>query len=149
MTILNVSIKHGGYETGKALIHNISFSISSGKILGMIGSNGAGKSTTIKGMMGLLPFMEGESDIAEGVSYSYIPERPVYYDELTLWEHIDFVGSAENIPQPVYKNRGEELVKEIPAYGVCSSVSINLFKRDAAKGDDCPCASYKAGPIDH
>jgi ABC-2 type transport system ATP-binding protein len=112
MTILNVSIKQGGYETGNALIHNISFSISPGKILGMIGSNGAGKSTTIKGMMGLLPFMEGESDIAEGVSYSYIPERPVYYDELTLWEHIEFVGSAENIPHTVYKRRGEELLKK-------------------------------------
>ncbi|WP_421380669.1 ABC transporter ATP-binding protein [Bacillus salacetis] len=112
MKILNVDIKKGGYEAGKTMIHTISFAISSGKILGMIGSNGAGKSTTIKGMMGLLPFMEGRSDIEEGVSYSYIPERPVYYDELTLWEHIEFVGSVENIPQAIYKKRGEELLKK-------------------------------------
>ncbi|TYS19866.1 ABC transporter ATP-binding protein [Rossellomorea vietnamensis] len=112
MTILKVDIEQGGYEAGKSLIHNVAFSISSGSILGMIGSNGAGKSTTIKGMLGLLPFMEGETDIAEDVTYSYIPERPIYYDELTLWEHIDFVGSVEKIPQNIYKQRGEELLKK-------------------------------------
>ncbi|WP_456273677.1 ABC transporter ATP-binding protein [Bacillus sp. AK031] len=112
MNTLNVSIKQGGYETGSALIQDISFSIHPGRILGMIGSNGAGKTTTIKGMMGLLPFMEGESGIADNVSYSYIPERPVYYDELTLWEHIEFVGSVENIPHTVYKRKGEELLKK-------------------------------------
>ncbi|WP_044022892.1 ABC transporter ATP-binding protein [Bacillus sp. SG-1] len=112
MNTLNVDIKKGGYEAGNSLIHNIRFSIASGKILGMIGSNGAGKSTTIKGMMGLLPFMEGRSDIENGVSYSYIPERPVYYDELTLWEHIEFVGSVENIPQATYKQRGEHLLEK-------------------------------------
>jgi ABC-2 type transport system ATP-binding protein len=112
MNILNVDISKGGYETGTPLIHSISFSIKSGKILGMIGSNGAGKSTTIKGMLGLLPFMEGKSDISEGISYSYIPERPIYYDELTLWEHIEFVGTVEKIPQAVYKQKGEELLRK-------------------------------------
>ncbi|RIW35671.1 ABC transporter ATP-binding protein [Bacillus salacetis] len=112
MNILNVNITKGGYETGKPLIQSISFSIKPGKILGMIGSNGAGKSTTIKGMLGLLPCMEGGSDIAGGTSYSYIPERPIYYDELTLWEHIEFVGTVENIPQAVYHQRGEELLRK-------------------------------------
>ena len=110
MDIVKADIKTGGYESGKSLIHDITFTISSGKILGMIGSNGAGKSTTIKGMLGLLPFMEGRTDIEKGVSYSYIPERPVYYDDLTLWEHIDFVGSVENIPHAVYKQRAEHLL---------------------------------------
>lgn len=112
MDILQVDIKQGGYEAGNPSIHTISFSVAPGKIIGMIGSNGAGKSTTIKGMLGLLPFMEGETGVAEGVSYSYIPERPVYYDELTLWEHIEFVGSAEGIPQEVYKKRAEELLEK-------------------------------------
>ncbi len=97
MTLLAIKIKKGGYQTKKPIISNIKFSIEPGKLIGMIGSNGAGKSTTIKSILGELPFMEGEIDSFENIKYSYIPERPVFYQELTLWEHFEFVAAVEEL----------------------------------------------------
>lgn len=54
---LNVSQLTGGY-TRKAVIKEVSFEVKDGEIVGLIGLNGAGKSTTIKHIMGLMePFL--------------------------------------------------------------------------------------------
>lgn len=95
VTLLAINIKKGGYQAKKPVISNIKFSIEPGKLIGMIGSNGAGKSTTIKSILGELPSMEGEIKGFEDITYSYIPERPVFYQELTLWEHFEFVAAVE------------------------------------------------------
>lgn len=96
MVLLNVNIQKGGYEQDAHTIHNISFSVRPGEWLGMIGSNGAGKSTTIKAIINDLPFVDGEIYLQDN-HYSYIPERPLYYQELTLWEHFEFVAAVEKL----------------------------------------------------
>ena len=47
-------------------LKGVSFEIEEGKILGIIGKNGAGKSTTIKSIVGILPFNEGDILVTEG-----------------------------------------------------------------------------------
>lgn len=73
---------------------------------GLIGPNGAGKSTTLKAILGLLPSAQASVRFT-GVSarYAYIPERPIYYDTLTLWEHLSLAAA-------VYEMQGEDLAKE-------------------------------------
>lgn len=97
MPLLKANISQAGYKPNESIISNIHFSINKGELAGMIGANGAGKSTTIKAVLGELPFVEGEIEKKEGTSYSYIPERPIYYDELTLWEHFEFVCAVEQL----------------------------------------------------
>ncbi|MGA3599242.1 ABC transporter ATP-binding protein [Lysinibacillus agricola] len=86
MTI-DINIHKGGYVEEEIVITDIQFQVNSGELVGLIGSNGAGKSTTLQGMMGVLPIMDGHVSIG---TYGYIPERPILYEYFTLWEHIDF-----------------------------------------------------------
>ena len=81
-------------------VRDITFAIQPSELMGMIGSNGAGKSTTIKAILGQLPFMEGKIERKEQSTYSYIPEHPVFYQELTLWEHFEFVAAVEQLGEP-------------------------------------------------
>lgn len=111
MSILNVNIKSAGYDFGEETIKDIAFSIRKGELIGLIGPNGAGKSTTIKTILGLLPNMKGEVGFTDGARYSYIPERPIFYDELTLWEHLDFVASVEGLDDKAYREKAELLLK--------------------------------------
>ena len=53
MSLLEVKEMTGGY-TKKPVLKNISFSIESGQMIGLIGLNGAGKSTAIKHIIGLM-----------------------------------------------------------------------------------------------
>lgn len=111
MPILTVHIQQAGYETDEIKLQNINFSIQKGELIGLIGANGAGKSTTIKSILGLLPFMEGELVKEESIMISYLPERPIFYDELTLQEHIDFIASVEHLSDELMEERVAPLLK--------------------------------------
>ncbi|WP_462409891.1 ABC transporter ATP-binding protein [Neobacillus sp. Marseille-QA0830] len=112
MTLLNVDIKSAGYEKGTDTIKEIAFSIEKGELVGLIGPNGAGKSTTIKTLLGLLEHVEGEVTYGSKTNYSYIPERPIFYDELTLWEHLDFVAAVEGLQEEVYQTQVNNLLEK-------------------------------------
>ena len=101
--VLEISNLGGGYNRRK-IIDNVNIQIPKGSITALIGLNGAGKSTTIKHILGLLRPMEGEIKV-NGItitrdnekyrkSISYIPESPVLYEELTLEEHINLTAMA-------------------------------------------------------
>ncbi|MFS0637261.1 ABC transporter ATP-binding protein [Mesobacillus foraminis] len=111
MKLLTTAISNAGYEENKPAIKNINFSIQPGELIGLIGPNGAGKSTTIKSILGLMSFMDGSITFKEGSTYSYVPERPIFYDELTLWEHLDFVAAVEGLNDKEYKNHAGMLLE--------------------------------------
>ena len=121
MTILQLSNVSGGY-TRKPVIKDLSFTIEEGELVGLIGLNGAGKSTTIKHIIGTLIQREGEIRLngvtlkenmdAYRSSFSYIPETPVLYDELTLKEHLALTAMAYGIDETTLAERSEKLLKE-------------------------------------
>ncbi len=110
MTLLEVNIKEAGYEREHPIIHNLQFNVQKGELIGLIGPNGAGKSTTIKTILGLLEHKKGDVLFKSNSKYSYIPERPVFYDELTLWEHLDFIAAVEGLEQESYIQQAKELL---------------------------------------
>lgn len=112
MELLNVDINHAGYSGNTDVIKNVALSVKSGELVGLIGPNGAGKSTTIKGILGLLPVMSGKVEISgENRNYAYIPEQPVLYEGLTLWEHLELAAAAYEIDREVFVPKAEELLK--------------------------------------
>ncbi|MDA5561345.1 ABC transporter ATP-binding protein [Exiguobacterium sp. MMG028] len=100
-----VSIDKAGYEVNEPVIQSISFDVRSGEILGVIGSNGAGKTTTIACLTGTIPWMKGTVEMER---YAYIPEQPVYYDYLTLSEHIALVQELTGVES---KEKTKELLQ--------------------------------------
>ncbi|MBN8209275.1 ABC transporter ATP-binding protein [Bacillus sp. NTK071] len=120
-SILEVSNLTGGYQANKPVLHNLSLNVGPNEIVGLIGLNGAGKSTSIKHILGLLDPMEGNIRVA-GKTFSedkdgyrkqvsYIPETPLLYDELTLWEHLQLTALAYELDNE-WKDRAEDLLKE-------------------------------------
>ena len=106
--MISIHIKEAGYVQGQAVLQNINFSLPSGKLIGLIGANGAGKSTTIQSMMGTIPFFQGEITID---TYGYVPERPILYEYYTLWEHIDLLIRTLGQDENELKNRAKELCR--------------------------------------
>ena len=94
-----------GY-TKVPVITDITFDVNPGEICGLIGLNGAGKSTTIKTIIGQLTPFSGrveveklsilENQLGYRQSIAVIPESPVLYEELTFREHIEFVARSYN-----------------------------------------------------
>lgn len=111
MQTLGVNLKNAGYTDKKHIIQDISFQLNSGETVGLIGPNGSGKSTTIKALVGLLPNVSGEIIFTgQKKTYSYIPEQPVLYNELTLWEHLELVASAYELDRNYFLQRAEKLL---------------------------------------
>ncbi|MGN4717733.1 ABC transporter ATP-binding protein [Bacillus cereus group sp. MYBK226-2] len=109
--MLEVNIHYAGYEIGEKTIHDIAFSIEKGELVALIGAYGAGKSTTIKTMLGLLVNVNGEISFGEKKNpYAYVPEHPTYYDYLTLWEHIELLMAALGNEVGSWERKAEELL---------------------------------------
>lgn len=111
MELLTVNIAYAGYLEQKNVIKDINFSVSEGEIVGLIGQNGAGKTTTFKTILGILK--EHQSEIVfkgKKQLYAYIPEQPIYYDELTLWEHLEIVASLFEMDREAFNAKSNYLL---------------------------------------
>jgi ABC-2 type transport system ATP-binding protein len=110
--VLKVNIEEAGYEGQSDVIKQIKFEVRQGELVGLLGPNGAGKSTTIKSILGLLKDFKGEiSYLGNRKSYAYIPEHPILYDELTLWEHMEFAAAVYELDRDVFLERAEDLLQ--------------------------------------
>ena len=85
-------------------VDDVSFEVEPGEIAVLLGPNGAGKSTTIKSIAGLLRF-EGQilinninnKEVEAKRVFGYIPESPALYENLTVWEHLEFIARAYSL----------------------------------------------------
>lgn len=121
MSLLEIKDLVGGY-TKTPVLKGISFDIQPNELVGLIGLNGAGKSTTIKHIIGLMEPKGGHisidgkrlSEDPDGYrkKFTYVPETPILYDELTLEEHLRVTAMAHGIEESVYKERVDVLLKE-------------------------------------
>ncbi len=110
--LLRIEELVGGY-TQQNVLHGISFDVKQGEVVGLIGLNGAGKSTTIKHIIGLMSPKQGsiringltvKDDLEEyRREFAYIPEMPMLYEELTLEEHLRLTAMAYGIDEETYQ----------------------------------------------
>lgn len=117
--ILEVEGLTGGYAN-KTVIHDISFSVAQKEIVALIGLNGAGKSTTIKHIIGLLKQKQGSIKIngrsldEDAATYrkqiAFVPEQPILYEELTLYEHLRLTAMAYDIDEKTFEKRLKTLL---------------------------------------
>jgi ABC-2 type transport system ATP-binding protein len=90
-------------------LDSLDLAIRRGEVFGYIGHNGAGKTTTIRILAGLLSATSGQAAIA-GVDVAadrdrirslvgYMPDSFGVYDQMRVWEYLDFFGAAFRIPR--------------------------------------------------
>jgi len=129
MELLKVDIRHAGYSKNNSVIGDISFSLCQGDLVGLIGPNGAGKSTAIKAILQLLPYMEGEILFCgERRKYAYITEQPVFYEELSLWEHLELAAAAYALPGDKFVQKAEELLTLFHLQKVKHNLPVSFSK---------------------
>ena len=117
------------YKGGKSAVKDLSLSVKPGDIYGFIGHNGAGKTSTIKCVVGIQDFEEGEITI-DGVSIkenpmyckenmAYIPDNPDLYEYLTGIQYLNFVADIFRLSK---KDREERIKKEAEAFEITAAL---------------------------
>ena len=117
---LEVEHLTGGYSQ-LPVLKDVSFNVQPGELVGLIGLNGAGKSTTINHVIGLLrPFsgsiiLNGQNLQENAAAYkrqiAYVPETPILYDELTLKEHLELTMLAYGLDRDLTWQKAHQLLK--------------------------------------
>jgi ABC-2 type transport system ATP-binding protein len=105
--------------TFRRALEPLTFSIHRGEILGYLGPNGSGKTTTLKILLGLL-FPDGGTATILGhplesrawrYRAGYLPEHPYFYDYLTAAEYLDYAGRLFGMPTSVRRDRVRDVLR--------------------------------------
>lgn len=137
--MLDVQNVTGGYSADMPVIHNISLQVEPHEIVGLIGMNGAGKSTILKHILGLLRPTSGtiringtaldQDPVAFRSLIAYIPETPKLYEELTLGEHLDLTRMVYRLDDHTFQERSKRLLDMFRM-----ADKVDLFPNTFSKG---------------
>jgi ribosome-dependent ATPase len=117
-------------------VDNVSFRISRGEIFGFLGSNGCGKTTTMKMLTGLLPASEGiarlfgrevdPNDITVRQRVGYMSQGFSLYSELTVRQNLDLHARLFSIPGNTIPARIDEMARRFDLASVMDSLPNSL-----------------------
>lgn len=101
-------------------VREVSFTIPPGQVCGYLGANGAGKSTTVKMLTGLLTPTRGQARVAgfdlavsplsAKARLGYVPETGAVYESLSPVEYLRFVGRLYRVPDKLLDGKIEEFL---------------------------------------
>ncbi len=121
----------------KKVLNGVSFSVESGEVMGFLGSNGAGKSTTMNILTGYISSDSGVARIcgkdiltdpkAAKENIGYLPEIPPVYVDMTVREYLDFVYDLKKVKEDkaAHLNR---IIEKVKIDGVKNRLIKNLSK---------------------
>jgi ABC-2 type transport system ATP-binding protein len=117
-------------------VSGVSFSVEPGEIFGYLGANGAGKSTTIRMLCGLLAPSSGEARVAgfdvgrepEAVkaSIGYMSQKFSLYLDLPVMDNLDFFGGAYRLSGKALALRAAEVVEQCGLAGLEHAITGSL-----------------------
>jgi len=139
IVVENLTKKFGTFTA----VNNISFSIKKGEIFGFLGANGAGKTTAMKMMCGLLLPTSGTAKIGGydlatqskqiKKNIGYMSQRFSLYDDLTVYENMQLFGTIYKIEKKTLKLRILESLNELNmndfAYVLVKSLPLGWKQR--------------------
>lgn len=115
----NLTRKFGNFTA----VDHISFSVGEGEIFGFLGANGAGKTTAMKMLSGLLQPSSGKAQVAGWdvyrqkekikASIGYMSQRFSLYDDLTPFENIRFYGGVYGLSLKTIRDKAHVLIKKL------------------------------------
>ena len=108
------------YFKGKKVINNINLYVKEGDIYAFVGKNGAGKSTTLKSIVGINHITDGdilldqvsikEDEINYKKNIAYVPDNPILYEHLTGIQYLDFIADMYEFLIQNHFDRNDMLV---------------------------------------
>ena len=117
-------------------VDKVNFTIERGEIFGFVGSNGCGKSTTMKMLTGLLPPSEGEallfgkpldsSDMSARYRVGYMSQSFSLYTELTVQQNLELHAHLFHIPAQKARARIASLVDSFGLKDYCDQRTLDL-----------------------
>ena len=117
LTLSGLRIDYGA----KRAVEALSLTVNPGEIYGLLGSNGAGKSSTIRAVVGLVPPSAGQilvfghdpmtDSLAVKRLIGYVPESPLLFDALTPREFLEYVASIRELPTAIASDRARRYVQ--------------------------------------
>ena len=120
-------------------VKSINFELNDGEIVGFLGANGAGKSTTLKVMTGYLTPTSGnvyvnDLDIQSNTleiqkQIGYLPELNPLYSEMRVYDLLEFTGNIRNITGKAFKNSLVRVIEQCGLKGV-----IHRMVSECSKG---------------
>lgn len=115
----NLTKKFGSFTA----VDHISFEVKQGEIFGFLGANGAGKTTAMRMLCGLLPSTSGKGLVAgydintqsEQVkrNIGYMSQKFALYEDLKVWENIRLYGGIYGVPEPQIVSKTNDLLKRL------------------------------------
>lgn len=119
ITVNNLTKKFGGFTA----VDNISFDVSKGEIFGFLGANGAGKTTAMRMLCGLLIPTSGKANVAGFDVYKqtenikrnigYMSQKFSLYEDLTIKENIRFYAGIYGKNSKFIKEKTEKLLGQL------------------------------------
>jgi ABC-2 type transport system ATP-binding protein len=135
---LKKTYSRGLFKKKNQVLHGVDFHLEAKSLTGFLGSNGAGKSTTIKCILGLVTPDEGEINffgnqkinVEVKKNIGFLPEKPHFYEHLTGEEFLIFSsGLVHNLSKREHTKKAHEVLKIVGLYE-----SRHLFIREYSKG---------------
>ena len=119
ITTDNLTKRFGSFTA----VDNITFTVESGEIFGFLGANGAGKTTAMKMLCGLLAPTSGKAKIAGFDVYrqtekikkniGYMSQKFSLYEDLTVFENLRFFGGIYGLKTVRIKEKSRELLQQL------------------------------------
>ncbi len=115
LEIKNVNKSFGN----KQVLHDISFTVESGKAMGFLGRNGAGKTTTIRALMDVFKpdsgkfLLDGKPLNLKEVSIGYLPEERGLYQRINILDQLIYFGELKGMTRQGAKEKALEGLKKL------------------------------------
>jgi ABC-2 type transport system ATP-binding protein len=119
----------------KTIVHDLTFDVKQGEIVGFLGPNGAGKTTTMRMIAGFTTASSGRVTVAgydmatqneqAARKIGYLPEHPPLYDTLEVTQYLRFVARAKGVPRSQF---GSELDRVASACRLEAVLDREIYK---------------------
>lgn len=132
--VKNVTKKYGNFTA----VDNITFNVKDGEVVGLLGQNGAGKSTTMNMITGFIEPTEGtiivngfdimKKSLKAKKQIGYMPENVPLYSELTVKEFVSYMAELKLVGRKERKQEVENVIKETGLEEVKNKLIRNLSR---------------------
>lgn len=134
-----ITTKHLSKHYGdKRAVDDLTFTVQPGEVLGFLGANGAGKSTTMRMIAGFIAPTSGEASVcghdierepvAAKACLGYLPEGAPSYGEMTVGEFLDFVADIRGLKGEHRRQRRNVVIERLALAPVLEQVIETLSK---------------------